>query len=124
MNSALKSDPLYAADAQSPADVLVAEEMGRVNRSTPGDANNDGYNEAAGAYELLATGPRLELKLSPRAVPIVRPVLEISGMPPGKVLVTVEGRLIDQTSRLDDGRLLLELPVRIDRPTIINVRIE
>ena len=108
----------------SPADVSLPEAMGRVNRSTAGDANNDGYNEARGAYEIVATGPRVELTLTPRTPVLARPVLEIAGLPGGTVRVTMEGRLVPGAVRLPDGDVLVELPGRIQRPTVVNVRVE
>ncbi|HEY7119936.1 MAG TPA: hypothetical protein VH475_25330, partial [Tepidisphaeraceae bacterium] len=35
----------YAAQHASPATIEVADEFGRIDRDTPGDQNNDGYNE-------------------------------------------------------------------------------
>jgi hypothetical protein len=93
-----------------------------LNRSTPGDANNDGYNEARGAYQVIASGPRVELTITPRTSALARPVLEIAGLPPGNVLVNMEGQLIAGAVRLSSGDLLLELPAKIERPTIVNVR--
>jgi hypothetical protein len=98
--------------------------MGRLNRTAPGDANNDGFDETRGSYSIIATGPRLELQILPRSVPVARPVLEISGLPPGEPLVTVEGQLIDRTARLPDGTLLVELPLQFNRPLAVNLRIQ
>jgi len=108
----------------SPADVDVPEAMGRLNRSTAGDANNDGYNESRGAYEILASGPRVELAITPRTSTLSRPVFEIAGLPAGNVLVNMEGRLISGAVRLSNGDLLLEVPARIERPTLVNVRVQ
>jgi hypothetical protein len=108
----------------SPTEITVPENMGRVNRSTPGDTNNDGYNETRGTYELLATGPRIELTLTPRTPVLSRPVLEIAGLPPGEVRVTMEGRLVPGAIRLPGGELLIELPGQIQRPTLVNVKVK
>ena len=106
------------------AEVSVPEELGRLNRDTPGDANNDGYNEVRGAYQLIANGARLEMRITPHTRALLRPILEITGLSPGKVLVTTEGRLVETTVRLEDGTLLVEIPTVIDRPTTINIRIQ
>ena len=111
---------------RSPAAISVPESMGRVNRQTPGDLNNDAYNERVGAYQLTASGARLDVTISPRSTALVRPVLEIAGLPPtGKPLVTIEGRLVDADAsvRTPDGRLLVTLPFRIDRTTTVNIRV-
>ena len=104
--------------------VIEPEELGRVSRQTEGDANNDGYNERRGAYQLIANESRLEVTFSPRSSALLRPVLEITGLPAGDVLVTVEGKLIEKTTRLSDGTLLVLVPTKIDRTTTISVRVQ
>ena len=114
-----------ARQHETPAEVDVAAATGRVNRATPGDANNDGYNEARGAYQVIAAGPRVELTITPRTSVLARPVLEIAGLPPGDVLVNMEGQLVGGATRLPGtGDLLIELPARLERPTQVNVRVQ
>ena len=107
----------------SPAQVSVPEAMGRVDRRSPGDVNNDGYNERVGAYQVIATTPRIDVILAPRSTPLLRPVVEVAGLPAGNVLVTVEGRLVESFVRTPAGTLLIELPFRIDRIATVNVRV-
>jgi len=109
---------------ESPAQIAVPANLGRVNRSTPGDANNDGYNETAGAYELVAAGPRLEFTLTPQTSVLARPVIEISNLPPGTALINMEGQLVEGSKRLPNGNLLIELPARLERTTLVNVRVQ
>jgi hypothetical protein len=109
---------------QSPAALSVPETLGRVNRNSHGDADNDGYNESLGAYELIASGPRFEVTLSPQSVPVPRPVLEIANVPAGQLLVTMEGQLIPSTRRLENGNVLIDLPTRLARPAAVNVRVQ
>ena len=120
----VRDDKSFAAAHGSPAEIAVPETMGRVSRSTSGDANNDGYNEQLGAYQVEATGGRLELTMTPRGTPVPRPVLQIAGLPQGKALVTIEGRLVEKSTRLKDGQLLVELPARITRATLVSIRIQ
>jgi hypothetical protein len=108
----------------SPGRIEIAEEFGRVDRNTAGDRNNDGFNEARGAYQINATGARLELTLAPADAALVYPVLEVRGMPAGDAVVTVEGRIIDQVVRLDDGTVLIEIPARLDRPSGVGVKVQ
>jgi hypothetical protein len=122
--SASAADPIFVQQHVSPARVEVPEEFGRLDRDTPGDADNDGYNESRGAYSIQAAGPRLELTLTPRTAALMRPVLEVHGLPPGKALVTVEGRLIESVLRLEDGTLLIGIPARINRTTRISVKVQ
>ncbi|MGB7158200.1 MAG: hypothetical protein WBD40_09050 [Tepidisphaeraceae bacterium] len=124
LSAEVRDDPAFAAAHASPADVTVPETVGRVNRNTPGDANNDGYNEVLGAYQLQASGARLEATLSPRTTLVPRPILQIAGLPHGKALITIEGRLVERSTRLPDGQLLVELPARITRPTLVTIRIQ
>lgn len=124
LSADVRDDHAFAAAHASPAELAVPGEMGRVDRNTPGDANNDGYNEQLGAYQLQAAGGRIELTLTPRVTAVPRPVLQIAGLPQGKALITMEGRLIERWARLNDGQLLLELPARITRPTLVSIRIQ
>ena len=124
LEAELRRETLWAEQQSSPAQIEIPETMGRLERRSPGDANNDGYNESRAAYQIIAAGPRLEATIVPQSVPVLRPMLEISGLPPGKVLVTIEGRLIDQVLRFDDGTLLVEIPGKIERPTEISLRVQ
>jgi hypothetical protein len=119
-----KQEPLLARGHESPGKIDVAEGMGRINRNTDGDANNDGYNERLGAYQLIASGPRMEMTMSAHGAPIVRPILEIANLPAGKPVVTLEGRLVESLIRLKNGNVLVEIPARIEQPATINVHVE
>lgn len=107
----------------SPLTVEIDESLGRLRRTTAGDENNDGYNERLGAYQIEAAGPRIELVLRP-TTPVVLPVFEITNLPRGRVLANVEGRLVETHTRLKDGTVLLELPMRIDRVTRVYLRVQ
>ena len=107
----------------TPATIGISAEMGRVERNTPGDANNDGYSEATGTYQVVATTGRLEMVITPRTPKLTNAVLEIAGLPQGKVLATMEGRLIENVVRLPNGHVLLELSGNIDRPVMVNVKV-
>jgi hypothetical protein len=120
----LRSEPLWAQQQDSPAEIRVPETMGRIDRRTAGDENNDGYNEARAAYEIIATGPRLEVTIIPRSVRVLRPMLEITGLPAGKATVTIEGRLVERTMRLEDGTVLADIPAVIERPTTVDVHVK
>ena len=122
--SADAAEPAYLQQHTSPARVEVAEEFGRVDRDTSGDADNDGYNESRGAYEIRATGPRMEIAFAPRTPAVMRPVFEIAGMPSGKAVVTIEGRLVNEHVRLEDGTLLIDVPARVNRATTVSVKVQ
>lgn len=113
-----------ARQHESPSEVRVEEAMGRIDRSTRGDANNDGYNETWGVYELRAAGRRIEFTICPRTHALSRPMIEIAGLPPGGIFVTMEGRLLTSVVRLKDGHVLIEIPGTLQRPTTVNAHIE
>jgi hypothetical protein len=50
-------------------------------------------------------------------------VVEIAGMPAGNALVNMEGRVVEDVMRLEDGRLLIELPGVIQRKITVSVRV-
>lgn len=124
MNAAMTDAGALAASHQSPAEISVPQLLGRVDRSSPGDANNDGYNESSGSYEVVAFGPRIEVTLAPRTAVLSRPVIEIAQLPGGTVLATLEGQLISSPVRLANGNVLIELPARLQRAAVVNVRVE
>jgi hypothetical protein len=124
MSSGVRREPAFAECHESPAQIQVPEDLGRVSRDGQGDSDNDGYNEHRGAYLVVARGPRLDVTLLPRSTAVVRPVVEIAGLPPGRALITMEGRLIDRAIRIDNDVLLIEIPHRIERPTTLNVRLQ
>jgi hypothetical protein len=114
---------LYTTQHTHPASVEVTESSGTLDRLSPGDANNDGYNEMTGVYTIEARGPRVDLRLSPPPSGLVRPILQIANLPPGQVNATVEGKWVD-TVRTDEGLVLLEIPLFIERPITINLSIK
>lgn len=114
---------LFAQQHNAPAEMIVADEFGRIDRDTPGDKNNDGYNETRGSYHFVAKGPRFEVTLKPTTRVLAYPVLEISGFPAGSALTTVEGQLVEKSTRLPNGNLLVEIPLTLERPTTISIKI-
>jgi len=106
-----------------PAKVEIAEEFGHLNRNSPGDQNNDGYDESTGAYQITATGPRVEFTLSPRSGLLVRPVVEIAGLPAGAVTATMDGRWVEKIVRLENGNVLIELPGESAFPVTVAVKV-
>lgn len=113
----------YAGSHLRPGEMTVPEEEGRVERNREGDRNHDGYDEGLGAYEVAAAGRRVEVTLTPRGTTILRPVLEIRGLPAGDVRATIEGMLAGDVLRLADGRVLIVLSGEIQRRTVVDVRV-
>ena len=111
------------AQHERPGRLVVLGERGRLDRNASGDANNDGYAERSGAWQVVAEGPRLEMRLEPEGGLMVQPIIEVRELPDGPVLVTMEGRLVERFVRLEDGRLLVEVPGVLERPTVVSVRV-
>jgi hypothetical protein len=109
---------------ENPALLAVPEELGRIERNAPGDRDNDGYAESTGAYQFKASGPRFEVVITPRTAKLVRPVLEVAGMPSGRVLANLEGQVVEPVVRLGDGHVLVELPGTIDHAVTVNLRVQ
>ena len=66
----------------------------------------------------------MEFSIAPReGEGLMRPVVEIAGMPAGNALVNMEGRVVEDVMRLEDGRLLIELPGVIQRKITVSVRV-
>jgi hypothetical protein len=110
------------ASHESPAIIEPDEATAQLRIHTPGDADNDGYNELNGAYQLTARAPRVQFAVRPQNAECVAPVFEIIDLPDGDVTAMVEGRLLDTAERLADGRVLLKLPLNIDRKMNVTVR--
>jgi hypothetical protein len=118
-------NPLLAQEHQTPADLSVPPELGRVQRNHPGDKNNDGYAEMIGSYELQATDPMLfEVTITPRTPSLVHPVLEVSRLAPGNVVVSMDEQSVDKVVRLPDGTVLVQLPGMIQRPVTVHFRVQ
>jgi len=122
LSADIDADAVRAADA-SPGEIIVDEASGRVDRTTPGDANNDGYNERDGTYHVAATASRVSFELTPGGTGVVNPVIHIHGMKSGKITVMVEGVLFDTVARLPDESVLVMLPVTLQRATRVSVKV-
>jgi hypothetical protein len=108
----------------NPGTLEILDESARVDRTSAGDRNNDGYNELEGLYRVATQGPRVQLALTPDAgKPIVGPMLRFDNMPAGEVQVYVEGKLIDASYRQPDTSVLVELPMTLQRRTTVEVRV-
>lgn len=117
-------DLAHAEQHRAPAEITIPQEQGSLHRRSAGDANNDGYNETLGAHLITATKSRIEIHISPRTPEVIQPVFEIRGLPEGRIIATLEGQLIDEVDRLEDGTVLVIPPQRIQRPATLNVRIQ
>ena len=114
----------FSAQHDRPATVAVPDEQGRLDQTSAGDANNDGYNEQTGDYRLVARGRRVDLRIEPRELPIQRSVFAVAGLPAGTATVACEGRAITGVVRLADGRVLFMLTQPVTRATTINVAVK
>jgi hypothetical protein len=106
-----------------PAELKIPEELGRLDRDTRGDLNNDGYAELYGAYEVKTNGPRIQITITPQISALCKPVIEIAGLPLGRVVAALDGQLIDQTVRLPNGHVLIQIGSTIQKPVTLDVRV-
>jgi len=112
----------YTKQHSSVATIEVAEETGQIDRVSPGDVNNDGYNETTGVYRVIARIGRVDWTIHPHpGSPIIRPIIEIANMPPGTVGATIEGKWVETSVRTPAGHVLVEVPLIIERPITLNV---
>ena len=81
------------ARRDGPAEPLVTAAMRTTTATT----------RPAAPYQVIASGPRVELTITPRTSVLSRPVLEIAGLPAGNVLVNMEGQLVGGATRLSNG---------------------
>jgi hypothetical protein len=108
------------AENASPAKVEVSGE-GRVERSLPGDRNNDGFDETRGVYTVRAAGNRVTVRLTRQNATVRWPVIEVYDLPAGAVSAWLEGQVLSTATRLPDGRVVLELPIQLERPTTVQI---
>lgn len=97
--------------------------VGRVERTLSGDRDNDGYDETRGCAVVRAQGSRINVRLSSSGRPIKWPVLEVRDLPAGAVNVYVEGQTVPWTTRLADGRVIVELPITLADRVDVQVRV-
>jgi hypothetical protein len=115
---------IQATQHKTPGTISIAPEAGRLDRNSSGDADNDGYSEQTGTYRLIAAAGRIEFAIAPASNgQLALPVIEIAGLPPGPILATMEGRLIEHVNRLKNDSIIVELPGILSRPVNIQIRI-
>lgn len=129
-NGKTKFDPTVSkfakavAENASPASIEVGEDEGRVERTLPGDKDNDGYDESRGCYTVRASASRLNVRLTPGNSAVRWPVIEVIGLPTGAVSVWLEGQLVPYVTRLSDGKVMIELPIRLERAVEAQIRVK
>ena len=107
----------------SPAAISIVDGAARVERNLPGDRDNDGFDESRGCYAIRATGGRFTFRIdgSPTA-PTSWPTVDVVGLAAGEVSVWVEGQSVPSITRAADGRTTIELPLDVQRPIDVQVR--
>jgi hypothetical protein len=112
------------AENASPASIEIVGNEGRIERSLPGDHDNDGYDEIRGCYPVHAIAGRVTLRLTKQHATVKWPVLEVFDLPPGTVSVWVDGEMVPWATRADDGRTIVELPIELERPVEVQIRVK
>ena len=108
-----------------PATVAIIGESGLIDRISRGDANNDGYNETTGSYQINSNGSsRVTLSITPDTNhPTMFPILEITDLPTGDVQATAEGQWLSPTRATRNGVVLLVMPLVIERPIVVTIKV-
>jgi len=123
LSAAAKEQLDWMAQHKSPGRLEPLDDSVELLRISQGDKNNDGYDESRGTYRLKAQSPRVKFRLEPSpSSPLLWPVLEVDDLPQGELSISVEGDRVDRIWRLADGRVLVELPMRIARPAVVEIR--
>ncbi|MEM8873454.1 MAG: hypothetical protein AAGD32_04265 [Planctomycetota bacterium] len=112
----------YTLGRQLPTPGKIVGPDVRVVRTSPTDIDGDGFDDGRGAFVLVVNEPRAALMLEPRR-PITDPAFEMTGLPPGEVIVTFAGALSAQHTRLPDGTVLFVLPGTFEQATPIQIRV-
>jgi hypothetical protein len=120
----LRITPIYQAQHASPGELDIDSEIGWIARETAGDRQNDGYSELRGAYQLAVRAQRFSFTISPKSKPIARPVIEIAGLKKGTPMITAQGQLVETYTWLSDDRLLVELPIAVERTVSVEVNVK
>ena len=121
MNGRLQpQSPASDIVAATSADIKVDEPSGRLDLETEGDANNDGYNERRGAFQVVATARRIRFTLLTHDAATFA-LVEVRGLPRDAGRVVAAGDLIESTARLPDGTLLVRLPIKPDVPIEVTI---
>jgi hypothetical protein len=108
---------------RSPGEVSVTQEQGRVDRQSVGDFNQDGFDESRNSYRVVANAKRLDITLTPGGVPLENAVIEIDGLQSAnEISATLAGQIIRTIERTSSGTVLIEVPSRVERAVIIQVR--
>jgi hypothetical protein len=111
----------YPLDDVPPVDVDPIDETARLIRHRPGDSDADAFDESCGSFVIRARQSRVRLRIDPGEGAIDRPMFEVENLPSGNVRVTADGSWIDPVIRLPDGRVLVELPMRVDRAMTLEI---
>ena len=112
------------AENASPALIEIIDGQGRIERSLPGDRDNDGYDERRGCYTVRAVAGRVNLRLTKQGATVKWPALEIYDLPPGAVNVWLDGDIVPWAVRAEDGRVIVELPIELERPVEVQIRVK
>ena len=114
-----------AAMAAGVADYTAPLQMqftrGRRSFTDPGDANQDGFNEAEGCHVIRADDEVVRFTLRARRGVRQSPVLKILNLKAASFLVNIGGRVTEVIARDGDGDPIAQIPGRLDRPVRVEI---
>jgi len=115
------ADGLAAAVADYVRPMDLRFTRGRLAYTDPGDANQDGFNEAEGCHVLRADDEVVRLLLRPDATARQSPAFKIANLKTESFLVNVGGRVTEVIARDAAGAALAQIPGRLTRPVDIEI---
>ena len=113
-----KADPLVDNYLNTKAIVV---DTGRLVRTAPGDFDNDGFSEARGYHVLQLDGNVAKVHIDARQHPRYSPVFKLVDVANQDLWVYLDGRLIKETHRDQNGNILFELPEIISGSALLEI---
>lgn len=118
VDSPEQARPLAASYLYGPS---IALDAGRLVRTDPGDLDNDGYSEARGYTVLQLDGNIARIRIDGREHLRFSPAFRIVDVSDRDVWVYLDGRLITDTRRDENGSLLFVIPGVVSREVLLEV---
>jgi len=118
MDTPEKADPF--ADDYYPAPPIKID-TGRCVRTDAGDFDNDGFSESRGYHVIQLDGSFAKIHIDGSRHTRYSPVFKLVDVADRDVWVYLDGRLIKEIYRDQDGNALFELPTTISGPALLEI---
>jgi len=113
-------DPVeQAADYRNPLPITL--DAGQLVQTDPGDLDNDGFSESGGYYVFQLDGNIAKVRITGRRQLRFSPVFKLVDVANRHVWVYLDGRLIRDLYRDEDGNVWFEVPGVISHEALLEV---